>query len=331
MGRWDALFWFMATGALLPAMVFVGVPVLVAALALRRSPRLGLRCLAVALLAIDAAGMAALLVAVAHVATYMWQTDQKRRVDQARTFHLATPQVVAGTALPAGSTVHLNEDGSIEHGTVPVPTSIAGLLLVGDFALAPFGVGGTLAVPAELDGAPCGAGRVWWREAGEVSCMLERGYSFAGHELAAGTRVETYDNRPGPRRLQTGTLAQPEWLFDVSWPAGTVLRGTSTPPEGLAHGPPPDEVVQLCLVPGQAVAIPGATLHGAVTFEARGTERTLYPGCDGSMYDAGHDAGGDGRSRDGYAEVGPDRYVRGRKPDEASLWQWGNDDPAAVR
>ena len=77
-----------------------------------------------------------------------------RRADDFRTQHLVAAQEVAGVAFPPGSTVHLDEDGSLDWGSMPVPTRIADLLLVGNFEMVTDGVQGTLAAPAESTAFP---------------------------------------------------------------------------------------------------------------------------------------------------------------------------------
>ena len=113
----------------------------------------------------------------------------------ARTLNLAAPQVVSGIPFPAGSTLHMTQDGSIDRGNVPVPTHIADMLLVGEFEIGLQGIKGTLAAPAEIDGVPCAADKVyrdkdWGHEwPSHVACILARGTAVNGHDVAESTKV----------------------------------------------------------------------------------------------------------------------------------------------
>lgn len=327
MGRWETLHWLAVAYMAFLALLFIGLPALVVALILKASPRPALRRLARVLLAADATTFAVMIGAGAGpLLSNLWQGYGTYR----RTYHLTDPRVLAGVSFPASSTVYLNEDGSIARGTLPVPAVIAGLPLVGEFGTEGWGPAykGTLAAPFEVEGVPCKAGQVWWLPGARVSCVLDRGYTFAGHDLAAGTRITLNILTTGERHLEAGTLSHPELLFNVLWPAGSVLGSTSATatPERLAHGSVPEgERVDLCLMSGETVSIPGATLHGTITYSVKGEQRRVtsgcYPALEGPLM-------GPRYPDDGYVEVGADRYVEGRRQGADLPWRWDDSSPS---
>ena len=302
-------------------LVVVGGPLLVTALVLRKSARPGLRRLAHLLLAADALWLIMLLASLSVQVSIDWQLARARRADNARTQHLAGAQEVAGVAFPPGSTVHLDEDGSLDWGSVPVPTRIADQLLVGNFEVVTDGVQGTLAAPAEIDGVPCAADHVRrdrsrdGAQPSHVACTLERSATVNGHELAAGTGIAVITGPAGRRKLDTGTLADAEVLFEVRWPAGTVLHGTAAWPDQLAHArASPGEEVSFCTPSGQDVPVQGIVLHGKAGYQVRETGRTLQD-CDGNDH---------GDERDGTAIAGTERHSRGLQADPAAPWTWND-------
>ena len=248
---------------------------------------------------------------------------RRQRAFDARTRTLDAPEVLGGIAFPAGSTVHVSETGTPEFGTLPERATVLGLPLVGDFTLdvdyvdgRPKGVSrGTLAGPAEIGGIPCGAG-TFRRGDGSTRCTLARDHAFAGHLLAAGQPLEVFQpSADDPPVLQFGTLARPETLYGIGWPAGTVLGPVSLPPDRMAQGPGPElEVVQFCLPSGATADIGGATLHGAAGYGVLEHKRTVFPYC--TILRDETPAG------DGYAQAGPDRFTWGERADTASPWTW---------
>ncbi len=241
------------------------------------------------------------------------------RPSAARTLILAASQVVSGVPFPAGTTLHMTEDGSVDRGNVPVPTAIAGLLLVGEFEIGLQGVTGTLAEPAEIDGVPCAADKVyrdkdWGHEwPAHVECILARGTAINGHDVAEGTKVAVSSKPSGERQLYIGTLAHAELLFDVMWPAGTVLHGTAASGQQLAHAPAsPGEEVSFCTPEGQDVSVPGVVLHGKVGYDVRENGRALEF-CDEKDRPDDHD---------GYAASGADQHTRGSQASTGLPWKW---------
>ena len=241
------------------------------------------------------------------------------RPSAARTLVLAPSQVVSGVPFPAGTTLHMSEDGSVDRGVVPVPTAIAGLLLVGEFEIGLQGVTGTLAEPAEIDGVPCAADEVyrdkdWGHEwPAHVECILARGTAINDHDVAEGTKVAVSSKPSGERQLYIGTLAHAELLFDVTWPAGTVLHATAASPQRLAHAPAsPGEDVSFCTPEGQDVSVPGVVLHGKVGYDVRENGRALES-CDEKDRPDDHD---------GYAAAGAEQHTRGSQANTGSPWKW---------
>ena len=302
------------------AFIYVGLPLLVLVAVLLAIPasrrHTGWRRLAYGILAFDAIlFLIGLPVIAIPVRDYV-----RHREFEARTHHLSAPATYGGIAFPGGSTVHLADDGTPEFGSLPVPTPVLGLVLVGDFRLGadygvdPIGVKEcTLAVPADIQGIPCGPGAIKAQKQ-TTRCVLARDWLFAGHMLAAGHALEIYRSPlDEPPRLTFGTLARPELLYGVRWPAGTLLGGTDQPPERMVHGPA-SGTVELCLPSGLAATIPGAVLHGFLSYHVAEGRRRVSPVC--SILPNGYV--GD----DGFAQVGPDRYDWGDRPDATSAWHW---------
>ena len=191
-----------------------------------------------------------------------------------------------------------------------------GLVLENEFQLGaeygtdPMGVlDATLAEPVAIHGIPCGPGPLK-SQRDTTRCTLARDWVFAGHVLAAGTALEVYRSPlDEPPKLTFGSLARPELLYDVTWPPGTIMGGVSQTPAQMAHGLEPDGgYIQFCLPPGAMAAIPGATLHGFLAYGVHeGGRRLVSPVCS-ILPEA---RVGD----DGYAQVGPDRYSWGERPD----------------
>ena len=148
-----------------------------------------------------------------------------------------------------------------------------------------------------------------------MGCVLTHGTAVNGHDLAAAPEVTVSARPSGERRLDTGTLAHDELLFDVRWPAGTVLHGTAASPDQLAHArASPGEEVSFCTPEGQDVPVPGVVLHGKIGYEVPERGRVLEY-CDEN--DRPNDRGG-------YATVGADQHSRGSQADPTAPWTWND-------
>lgn len=258
----------------------------------------------------------------------IWSEHAGKRAFERATHTLTVPQTFAGVAFPAGSIVHVNEaSGRPEFGTVPVPTLIAGLMLSGNFRLereylrdADTIAEGTLAVPTVIHGIPCGRGILVAQD--EVTrCILDRDYDFTGHLLAGGQGIEIYRSPlDEPAQLRWGTLARPELLFDVTWPAGSVIGGGITlPPERMAHGFGADGSLQACLPKGLELHAPWAVLHGLMGLTIQGDRLLVSQVCSilpGEPVDL-----------EAYAEVGAAHYGSGERTTRDAAWVWS--DPVA--
>lgn len=307
------------------ALVYAGPVILAAALLLLAVPglrrRTGPRRTAYGLLGT----LAVLFAAALPVVLSELGSARRQRAYDARTRTLAAAEVLGGIAFPAGSTVHVSEAGTPEFGTLPEPTTVLGLPLVDAFTLdveytddgsRPGGVSrGTLAGAADIRGIPCGAGPFRQGD-GTTRCTLARDHGFAGHHLAAGQPMEVFQaSTADPPVLQFGTLARPELLYDIVWPAGTVLGPVKEPPDRMAHGPGPEgEVIHFCIPSGAAVDIGGATLHGFAAYGVLERKRTVSPFCTILPEGTGQ--------RDGYAQAGPDRFTWGERADAGAPWTW---------
>jgi hypothetical protein len=271
-------------------------------------------------------GLLALVVLLGLCATPLlyedWMEHERRVAFDAATHHLTAPQIIDDISFPAGSTVHVGDDGHVQFGSLPAPTMVNGLPLIGDFTLEADrgdglsgGANGTLARATDLHGIPCGSGDFISR-ADTARCTLARDYVFTGHALASGQPLEVYRSPLNePAKLVFGTLARAELLFDVIWPAGTIMGGIALPPERLAHGPDPEDgTAQFCLPSGLSVSIEGATLHGFLAYDVLMGRRLVSPVC--SILPA--ERVGD----DGYAQVGSERYGWGDRPSADAPWQW---------
>ncbi len=313
--------WDVISGLAYFALLYAGGPLLVAAILLltfkttRRqalSRRLAYTCLALAGL---------FLICAWPILRMFWRDHERQVAFDAATHHLASPQVFGGVSFPAGSTVHVREDGRPEFGSLVSPARVDGLVLIGDFRLAANDddtlevMEGTLAQPADIHGIPCGSGAVM-SQVETTRCVLGRDYDFAGHLLATGKMLEVYRSPLGePAMLRFGTLAQPELLYDVLWPAGTIIGSVDKPPARMAHGPGPDSLlVQVCLPSGLSAPIDGATLHGLLSYDIQEDRRSVSPVC--SMLP------GEPVGDDGYAQVGTSRFRWGDRPVPGAPWQW---------
>ncbi len=320
--RQAGLFWFFVGAATGTGLLVVGLPLLVIAVVLFRRPRghrpVLRRSLASLLLLVDGAMLVVTL--AAFFVPQLCDSILRGYLQYSQTYHLTAPRVLAGVRFPAGSTVFMDGD-DIDHGDVPVPTVIAGVPLVGEFVANHEVVGlGTLAAPAEVRGVPCGSGRVSFSTGGSISCILSREFSFVGHALAPGQPISISSIEGYGRWLEEGTLARPERLFDVLWPTGSILSGIqdeTARPEGSPGLP--DLRAEVCLLSDEAVPIPGATLHGTLTYSVLGEKRWVASGC--GHLDEKDRAG----SREGYAEVGRHRFVQGQRSSGKSSWSWGDD------
>ena len=167
-----------------------------------------------------------------------WSEHEQQATFARDTHQLTAPQVLSGISFPAGSTVHVNStNGHVEFGSVPVPTAVAGLMLVGDFRLEHRDTddytieSGMLAVPTVILGIPCSRGALIVQE-DSTSCVLDRDFDFAGHMMARGTDIEIYRSPlHEPALLGWGTLAQWELLYDVAWPHDTWRRSSRHAPD----------------------------------------------------------------------------------------------------
>ena len=323
--KWSGLFWFVVGAGGCAALLVVGLPLLVFAIVLLRRPpgrRPVLRRLSAGvLLTVDAAMLVVTL--AAFFAPRLCENILLAYVRYSETYHLSAPRVLAGVHFPAGSTVFMDGD-DIDHGTLPVPTVIAGVPLVGEFVANHEAVAlGTLASPAEVAGVPCGAGDVSFSTDGSVSCLLGRSFAFAGHGLAVGQRIGINVIAGFGRWLDVGTLAGPERLLDVTWPAGSVLSGIQDE-AARPQGSPglPNLRVAICLMPNQTVPMDGATLHGAMTYVVQREKSWLTPGCNTMNYV------NKSVLREGYIEVGTDRFAQGERPNGDAHWHWSNGDDA---
>lgn len=325
MRGFEGLFWtFVACGAF-AALVVVGIPLLFVARALHAAAPgrwAWRRWLAASFLVLDAATL--LLALGAAFEPQRLSRARDAYVEWSLNYDLRRPRMLGGVRFPAGSHVMLDQDGEVQSGTLPAPTVIAGLPLVGNF------VGrrdevllGTLAAPATVEGVPCGPGRLSRSSGGSVSCILARDHAFAGHMFAAGQPFGV-EVLPGYATwLDHGTLARPELLFGVSWPAGAILDGipADATPERLAHGTAPaDKLYEVCLLPGQSADVPGATpgttLHGTLTYGVQGGERVVSPGCKHAGASGAH------FPNDGHASVGAARYTDGLRSGSSAAWRW---------
>ena len=254
-----------------------------------------------------------------------WSGHTREQAFARATHTLSSPQTFGGTAFPAGSTVHVNEEsGRPEFGAVPVPTVIDGLMLIGDFRLerehlrdADTIAEGTLAAPAVIQGIPCGRGALVAQD--EITrCVLDQGYDFDGHVLARGQVVEIYRSPlDEPAQLRRGTLARSELLYDVSWPAGSIIGGgIALPPDRMGHGPGPDGSIEFCVPKGFELHAPWAVLHGLMSLTVQGDRLLVSQVCsilpEGSV------------DLDAYAQVGAARYGSGERPTRDAAWTWSD-------
>ena len=202
------------------ALLYAGAPLAVLATGLLLVPA----CRRITLLRWTAWGLLALIgllcVCAVPMLSEAWSEHEQQATFARDTHHLTAPQVLSGISFPARSTVHVNSsNGHVEFGSVPVPTAIAGLMLVGDFRLERRDMDdytitfGTLAVPTVVHGIPCSRGALIAQE-NTTRCILDRDFDFAGHMIARGAGIEIYRSPlDEPAVLQWGTRA-----------AGTAVR-----------------------------------------------------------------------------------------------------------
>jgi hypothetical protein len=181
---------------------------------------------------------------------------------------LAGPATMDGIVFPAGTKLQLDEYGHIQSGILPDAALIQNLHLTGPFKVE-YGLytrariwAGVLARAADIEGVPCAAGP--FEQPDEVSpqilkCRLDRDFDFLGYPLAAGSQIELAPSR-SPTRLQHGVLRSPLILFDINWPARTVIDVEDDDAAALRH---PGRSARLCLPQGSVVTIAGIEVHGA--------------------------------------------------------------------
>lgn len=147
------------------------------------------------------------------------------------TYHLEAPRSFDGTQFPAGSVVELAIDPPhrLDRGSIPAPTRVLGLELIGDFSVGETAAGafikrGTLASAATINIVPCGPGRLERdADADEVSCTLARDLTIAGMVLGTGTSTDIwFSPLGGPPIIKTGTLAQSVHVADLGCAIGPV-------------------------------------------------------------------------------------------------------------
>ena len=266
-----------------------------------------------------------LCICAAPMLSEVWSEHEQQATFARDTHDLTAPQVLSGISFPAGSTVHVNSsNGHVEFGSVSVLTAIAGLMLIGDFRLERRDMddytitSGTLAVPTVVHGIPCSRGALI-AQANTTRCILDRDFDFAGHMMARGAGIEIYRSPlDEPAVLQWGTLAQPELLYDVVWPAGTVIGGgISLSPGRMAHGDGPQGILEMCVAKGTALPLAGAVLHGMMAMAIDGGRRLLSRVCSILPTEP--------VDLDGYVQVGTARYGSGERATRDAAWSW--DDP----
>ncbi len=310
------------------ALLFAGAPALVLALVLLLVPA----CRRITSLRRTGWGLLVLVGISAICATPMlaslWADHEQRVTFANDTHHVTAPQILDGMTFPPGSTVHVNSYiGHVEFGNVPVPTLIAGLMLVGDFTLkkeylrqANTIEAGKLAVPTMIHGIPCGRGALVAQDE-TTRCILDRDFDFDGFLLARGQGVEVYRSPLNePAVLQWGTLARPELLYDVTWPAGTVIGGRiALSPARMAHGDGPQGLLEMCIAKGTSLPLAGAVLHGMMAMTIDGGRRLVSQVCS-ILPDEPVDL-------DGNVQVGAARYGSGERATRNAAWRW--DSPVA--
>ena len=306
------------------ALLYAGAPLAVLATGLLLVPA----CRRITLLRWTAWGLLALVgllcVCAVPMLSEVWSEHEQHVTFARDTHHLTAPQVLSGISFPAGSTVHVNStNGHVEFGSVPAPTAVAGLMLVGDFRLERRDTDdytiefGTLAVPTVIHGIPCSRGALIAQE-DSTRCVLDRDFDFAGHMMARGTGIEIYRSPlHEPAALRWGTLAQRELLYDVVWPAGTVIGGgISLSPGNMAHGDGPQGTLQMCKAKSNTLPLAGAVLHGIMAMAIDGGRRLLSQVC--SILPA------EQVDLDAYVQVGPARYASGERATRDAAWSWHN-------
>jgi hypothetical protein len=175
-------------------------------------------------LAVDTIVALPIIKAFIHKQVEPWQAERY-------TYRLDAPRILDGTAFPAGSEISLSIDDAhrLERGTVPVPTKILGLELVGEFSVGltydwrAYVDRGTLVSDATINDMPCGPGPFSRESETQARCMLARDLPIAGMVLRAGTRADIWHSPlGGPPRIEEGTLADNAQLSDLLCAAGPV-------------------------------------------------------------------------------------------------------------
>lgn len=189
----------------------------------RRGWRVGLVVTAL-VLAVDTVVALPMAAAIVQEQVRSWEIEYY-------TYRLDAPRRLDGTLFPAGSVVRLSVDPPhrLYAGSVPTPTKILGLDLIGEFAIAfdsdgTAAVGdGTLASEGMVAELPCAPGAFQRLDSHRGACTLARDLPIAGIVLRAGTRAEVWhDPLDGPPLDIEGTLAEPAQLAGLPCAPGPV-------------------------------------------------------------------------------------------------------------
>ena len=241
---------------------------------------------------------------------------------------LASPQVVAGKPFPTGSTLHMGDDGNFDRGSVPVATSIAGLLLVGDFERMPQGTVGSLAAPERdrrrtLRGEQClPVHRLGTRM---VPACREAPWPAASRSMATISPRERPSQSPIDTRAKAsftpGPSRMPSCCLTSYWHVGFTVKKLVQRPRSLRSSrtiptSPGEEVSATALRQGKEVPVHRQPycIAGSV-YEVRNTGRTLDY-CDES--DGGSDA-------DGYITFGRGNATAAAdQASTSSAWDWND-------
>ena len=313
------IIWLLGFTYFLPALILAGIMLGVPALRRRKPTRW---------IGLVAAGIAALFPLSGLVTLVQFGAIMGRdSLGQAnRTHHLKTPQTLAGILFPAGSTIVLDKDHPdfIETGTLAAPTLIHGLLLTGTFSMpapsggnSPNALSGTLAQPATIAGIPCAAAPINLN-ATFTSCILARAVVLHGFSLAAGTYVQTRLQPTGDFLLEQASLALPTPIFDVIYPAGTILTPEDMSASRLAHVPYPESgIMVVCLPPTAEVTLGEAVLHGPTTLGFSGEEATMGEACP---YRAGDQEAPAPVTNPGFGLVHQQRFLQGTYNVKTNTW-----------
>ncbi len=171
---------------------------------------------------------------------------QSRRLTRSTTFN--------GIVFPTGSIIHTDDEG---------------------------GASGTLAQPTTIANIPCGPGEINL-SATITHCVLAHDFTFNGFALAGGTfiQVRATDDPNGPRVLEEATLAAPTQLFEILYPAGTLIAINATNASFSAHLPLEEDRNYICLPPGATLQLYGATITGPYQVEHSSRSIQLVPTCN---------------------------------------------------